>query len=44
VLCPSFYRTSIIANPTRWDRLKDKVRATVIGWLQRRIDRGLAAA
>ena len=24
VLCPSFYRASIIANPTRWDRLKDK--------------------
>ena len=22
VLCPSFYRASIIANPTRWDRLK----------------------
>jgi indolepyruvate ferredoxin oxidoreductase alpha subunit len=44
VLCPSFYRASVIANPTRWDRLKDKARGTVIGWLQRRIDRGLAAA
>jgi indolepyruvate ferredoxin oxidoreductase, alpha subunit len=44
VLCPSFYRASVIANPTRWDRLKDKVRGAVIGWLQRRIDRGLAAA
>ncbi len=39
VLCPSFYRASVIANPTRWDRLKDNARATVIGWLQRRIDR-----
>jgi indolepyruvate ferredoxin oxidoreductase alpha subunit len=38
VLCPSFYRASIIANPTHWDRLKDKVRGAVIGWLQRRID------
>jgi indolepyruvate ferredoxin oxidoreductase, alpha subunit len=44
VLCPSFYRASIIANPTRWDRLKEKVRGAVIGWLQRRIDRQLAAA
>jgi indolepyruvate ferredoxin oxidoreductase, alpha subunit len=44
VLCPSFYRASIIANPTRWDRLKEKVRGVVIGWLQRRIDRQLAAA
>src|SRR6476620_3898652 len=38
VLCPSFYRASIIANPTGWDRLKDKVRGAVIGWLQRRMD------
>jgi len=37
VLCPSFYRASIIANPTRWDRLKDHVRGAVIGWLQRRM-------
>jgi indolepyruvate ferredoxin oxidoreductase alpha subunit len=38
VLCPSFYRASIIANPTQWDRLKHKVRDAVIGWLQRRLD------
>jgi indolepyruvate ferredoxin oxidoreductase, alpha subunit len=44
VLCPSFYRASIIANPTAWDRLKQKIRGAVIGWLQRRIDRRLAAA
>jgi indolepyruvate ferredoxin oxidoreductase alpha subunit len=37
VLCPSFYRATVIANPTRWDRLKEKVRAAVIGWLQRRL-------
>jgi indolepyruvate ferredoxin oxidoreductase alpha subunit len=44
VLCPSFYRASIIANPTAWDRLKHKVRGAVIGALQRRIDARLAAA
>jgi len=44
VLCPSFYRATIIANPTPWDRLKDKVRGAVIGWLQRRSDGRLAAA
>jgi len=44
VLCPSFYRAAIIANPTSWDRLKDKVRGAVIGWLQRRSDGRLAAA
>jgi indolepyruvate ferredoxin oxidoreductase, alpha subunit len=44
VLCPSFYRASVIANPTRWDRLKENVRGAVIGWLQRRIDARLAAA
>jgi indolepyruvate ferredoxin oxidoreductase, alpha subunit len=44
VLCPSFYRASIIANPTQWDHLKERVRSAVIGWLQRRIDRRLAVA
>jgi indolepyruvate ferredoxin oxidoreductase alpha subunit len=44
VLCPSFYRASIIANPTPWDRLKSKMRGAVIGWLQRRMDGRLAAA
>jgi indolepyruvate ferredoxin oxidoreductase alpha subunit len=43
VLCPSFYRATVIANPTRWDQLKAKARAAVIGWLQRRIDRRLTA-
>jgi len=37
VLCPSFYRAAVIANPTWWDRLKDKVRGAVIGWLQQRL-------
>jgi indolepyruvate ferredoxin oxidoreductase alpha subunit len=46
VLCPSFYRASIINNPSRWDRFKQRVRGAVIGWLQGRIERrlqGLAA-
>jgi indolepyruvate ferredoxin oxidoreductase alpha subunit len=36
VLCPSFYRAEIITNPTRWDRLRQRVRSAVIGHLQRR--------
>ncbi len=43
VLCPSFYRASVIANPTWWDRFKNDVRGAVIGWLQRRMDRPAAA-
>ena len=44
VLCPSFYRASIINNPNRWDRFRASVRDRVIGFLQRRIERRLAAA
>ncbi len=44
VLCPSFYRASIIANPTGWDRFKAKARGAVIGWLQSRLDGRLANA
>ncbi len=36
VLCPSFYRADVINNPSRWDRWLAGVRATVIGFLQRR--------
>jgi indolepyruvate ferredoxin oxidoreductase alpha subunit len=43
VLCPSFYRTDIITNPSRWERLASRVRQTAIRLLQRRIDRRLAA-
>jgi indolepyruvate ferredoxin oxidoreductase alpha subunit len=39
VLCPSFYRASIINNPTAWDRLRARIRNSVIGFLQRRIAR-----
>ncbi len=35
VLCPSFYRAELIYNPSRRDRLLARVRAAVIGTLQR---------
>jgi indolepyruvate ferredoxin oxidoreductase alpha subunit len=44
VLCPSFYRASIIANPTRWERLRARWRAWIISRLQARIERRLEAA
>jgi indolepyruvate ferredoxin oxidoreductase alpha subunit len=34
VLCPSFFRAEIVQNPTWRDRLAQRVRAAVIGWLQ----------
>ncbi len=43
VLCPSFYRAELISNPSGWDRFKARLRGAVIGFLQRRIDRRLAA-
>ncbi|MEX2318830.1 MAG: indolepyruvate ferredoxin oxidoreductase, partial [Bauldia sp.] len=36
ILCPSFYRTDIISNPTGWDRFLARTRAAVVGWFQRR--------
>jgi indolepyruvate ferredoxin oxidoreductase, alpha subunit len=45
VLCPSFYRASIINNPSRWDRFKARMREKVITFLQHRMtQRELAAA
>ncbi len=44
VLCPSFYRASIINNPSGWDRFKARLRGAVIGFLQRRIARRQFAA
>jgi indolepyruvate ferredoxin oxidoreductase alpha subunit len=35
VLCPSFYKAQIVSNPTRWDRLTERVRGAVIQRLQR---------
>ena len=34
-LCPSFYKASIISNPTGWDRFRSRLRGRVIGFLQR---------
>jgi indolepyruvate ferredoxin oxidoreductase alpha subunit len=33
ILCPSFFRAEIVQNPNRWDRLLDRARDAVIGWL-----------
>lgn len=41
-LCPSFYRSDVISNPSAWDNTKALLSSKVIGWLQRRIDRRLA--
>jgi len=35
VLCPSFYKAQIVSNPTGWDKLRERMRSAVIGWLQR---------
>ncbi len=35
VLCPSFYKAQIVSNPNRWDLLRERLRAAIIGWLQR---------
>ena len=36
VLCPSFYRARIVTHPSRWERLRQSVRDSVVGALQRR--------
>jgi indolepyruvate ferredoxin oxidoreductase, alpha subunit len=41
-LCPSFFRTDVVSNPTVWDRFKASLRNAVIGFLQRRTDRRLS--
>jgi len=42
VLCPSFYKARIVSNPSGWDRLAERLRGAVIGWLQRRDARSRA--
>jgi indolepyruvate ferredoxin oxidoreductase, alpha subunit len=39
VLCPSFYRAQIVSNPTRLDKLRQRLRDAIIGRLQRRAAR-----
>jgi indolepyruvate ferredoxin oxidoreductase alpha subunit len=41
-LCPSFYRTEIISNPTKWDTFKARTAGFVVSFLQRRTNRRLA--
>ncbi|HXM96489.1 MAG TPA: indolepyruvate ferredoxin oxidoreductase subunit alpha [Candidatus Dormibacteraeota bacterium] len=41
-LCPSFFRADVITNPSAWDGFKARVTKSVIGFLQRRIDRRVA--
>ncbi len=36
VLCPSFYRADTVFNPGRFERVLDRTRRRVIGWLQAR--------
>jgi indolepyruvate ferredoxin oxidoreductase alpha subunit len=42
ILCPSFFRAEIVQNPNPWDRFLDRVRSTLIGWLQPREARDAA--
>ena len=39
ILCPSFYRAELIYNPGGLDQFMARMRATIIGFLQRRADR-----
>lgn len=39
VLCPSFYRADLVYNPNWWDKTSTRIRAAVIGFLQRYRDR-----
>ncbi len=43
VLCPSFYRASIVSNPTGWERVRKRIGDAVIGFLQQRDNRARAA-
>jgi indolepyruvate ferredoxin oxidoreductase alpha subunit len=43
VLCPSFYRATIVSNPSQWERTRAYLRNAIIGVLQRRLA-GVGAA
>ncbi|MBB4838537.1 indolepyruvate ferredoxin oxidoreductase alpha subunit [Sphingomonas kyeonggiensis] len=43
VLCPSFYKAHVIANPDRRDRLRQRLRGWLIGALQKRGAQAIAA-
>ena len=40
VLCPSFYRAELVYNPNKWDRLAEKFRNAIMGYLQNLADKG----
>lgn len=41
VLCPSFYRSDVVSNPSAGERVRARARQAVISFVQRRIDRRL---
>jgi indolepyruvate ferredoxin oxidoreductase alpha subunit len=41
-LCPSFYRTQVISNPTAWDRFMTSLRNAYISRLQSGIEKRYA--
>ena len=43
VLCPSFYRSDTISNPSASERMRARARRAVISFVQRRIDRRLTS-
>ncbi|CAN7463208.1 indolepyruvate ferredoxin oxidoreductase subunit alpha [Phenylobacterium sp. LjRoot225] len=43
VLCPSFYKASVVTNPTRWEQILSRLRGAVITALQAWQARSLAA-
>jgi indolepyruvate ferredoxin oxidoreductase, alpha subunit len=42
-LCPSFYRTTVITNPSIWEKTRSRFRSAVITYLQERANRRLRA-
>jgi indolepyruvate ferredoxin oxidoreductase alpha subunit len=43
ILCPSFYKASLVSNPAWLERTADRINRAVIAWLDRRRERALAA-
>lgn len=43
ILCPSFYKASVISNPIWSDRIRKRVRMAIIGFLQRRHEHAIRA-
>ena len=39
ILCPSFFRAELIYNPSGWDKFKNGLRRSIIGFFQSRIDK-----